>query len=110
MSNTATQPCCAPVLTQVLSPDDAIALAERFKAIADPVRLQILNRLASAPDGLCVCDLVDGLDRSQPTVSHHLKILTTAGLVAREQRGRWVWCHLVVAQVEGLRNVLEPVR
>lgn len=102
------QPCCAPVLTAPLDVDDAVALAARFKAIADPVRLQILSRLSGAPDGVCVCDVVDGLDRSQPTISHHLKILTEAGLVQREQRGRWAWFSVVSDEVEALRNALAP--
>lgn len=102
------QPCCAPVLTDTLHPSDAKDLALRFKAIADPVRLQILNRLAGAPEGVCVCDFVDALDRSQPTVSHHLKVLAEAGLVVREQRGRWAWYTVVDEQVSALRDALAP--
>ncbi len=100
--------CCAPVTAAPLAPSDAEALAERFRAIADPVRLQILNRLAVEPDGVCVCDLVDGLDRSQPTISHHLKVLTGAGLVRREQRGRWAWYHIEADELAGLRSSLAP--
>ncbi len=98
--------CCAPVLYDELGQDEAQALAERFKAIADPVRLQILNRLSSAADGVCVCDIVDGMDKSQPTISHHLKILANVGLVTREKRGRWAWYHLEAAELDGLRKAL----
>ncbi len=101
--------CCAPDAAP-LSVADAEALAERFRAIADPVRLQILNRLASTPGGVCVCDLVDGLDRSQPTISHHLKILTGAALVRREQRGRWAWYHLEADELARLQASLAPAR
>lgn len=101
-----TQTCCAPVMYDHLDVHEAEALAERFKAIADPVRLQIVNRLAAVPDGICVCDMVDGLDRSQPTISHHLKVLANVGLVKREKRGRWVWYRLEAEQFEGLRAAL----
>ncbi len=106
MSLNLIQTCCAPVMEANLSSDEAEALAERFKAIADPVRLQIVNRLAHASEGICVCDLVDGLDRSQPTVSHHLKVLASVGLVQREQRGRWAWYSLDAEQFESLRGAL----
>ncbi len=94
-------------MVDTLDADDAAQLASRFKAIADPVRLQILNRLAAAPDGVCVCDFVEILDRSQPTVSHHLKILAEADLVRREQRGKWAWFSVVDEQVAALRDALE---
>lgn len=103
---TLRQSCCAPLLTDTLDSSDAKQLAARFKAIADPVRLQILNRLAGAPGGVCVCDFVDTLERSQPTISHHLKILSEAGLVAREQRGRWAWYSVVDEEISALRDVL----
>lgn len=106
MGTTVTRACCAPVLHDELGVEQAEALAERFKAIADPVRLQIVNRLSGAADGVCVCDIVDGMDKSQPTISHHLKILANVGLVRREKRGRWAWYHLEAAEFEGLRNAL----
>ncbi len=59
---------------------------------------------------MCVCDLVDVVDRSQPTVSHHLKVLAEAGLVTREKRGRWAWFHIVPARLEELQRVLAPTR
>ncbi|MGI9624519.1 MAG: ArsR/SmtB family transcription factor [Acidimicrobiales bacterium] len=109
MTNTTTIDvgCCAPVLADELTAADADELAGRFKAIADPVRLRILNRLAGAgAEGVCVCDVVAGLDKSQPTISHHLKVLTEAGLVERDQRGKWAWYTVDEAQVASLREAL----
>ena len=103
-----TDACCSPLTVDVIDADDAAQLATRFKAIADPVRLQILSRLAAAPDGVCVCDFVDDLDRSQPTISHHLKVLGDAGLVTREQRGKWAWFHIVAPELDTLADFLTP--
>ncbi|MEM7287867.1 MAG: metalloregulator ArsR/SmtB family transcription factor [Actinomycetota bacterium] len=100
--------CCSPLTVDILDAHDAGQLAARFKAIADPVRLQILSRLAAAPNGVCVCDFVDDLDRSQPTISHHLKVLGDAGLVTREQRGKWAWSHIESAELETLADFLTP--
>ena len=100
--------CCAPLTVDVVDAADAELLAGRFKAIADPVRLQILSRLAAAPDGVCVCDFVDDLERSQPTISHHLKVLADAGLVTREQRGKWAWFSIVAAELDDLADFLRP--
>jgi ArsR family transcriptional regulator, arsenate/arsenite/antimonite-responsive transcriptional repressor len=85
-------PCCGPVATGTLDESGAQVLAGGFAALADPVRLRLLNILATAEAGeVCVCDLTTPVGRSQPTVSHHLRILTEAGLVAGDKRGRWVW-------------------
>ncbi len=74
---------------------DAAELASGFSALADPVRLRVLSILAASPEGeVCVCDFVEPLARSQPTVSHHLKILSQAGLVRGDRRGKWVWYSL----------------
>jgi ArsR family transcriptional regulator len=87
--------CCPSILQAPLGPDDARDLARGFQALADPVRLRVLSMLAAAPNGeVCVCDFVVPLGKSQPTVSHHLKILTEAGLVHGERRGKWVWYSL----------------
>ncbi len=102
----AVERCCTPLTVDVLDATDAELLAARFKAIADPVRLQILSRLAAAPDGVCVCDFVDDLDRSQPTISHHLKVLGEAGLVTRDQRGKWAWFSIVASELDELAHVL----
>src|ERR671937_3109235 len=83
------QPCCAPGAPP-LPKESAEALASRFKALGDPARVAIVNRLAGRGD-VCVCELTEPLGLSQPTVSHHLKRLLDAGLVDREQRGRWAY-------------------
>ncbi len=84
-------PCCAPLATQPLGRGHADQMAAVFKALADPVRLQLLGLiLDSAGREACVCDLVAAFDLSQPTISHHLKVLHTAGLIERDKRGVWV--------------------
>ena len=75
-----------------LQPNEALELARGFSALADPVRLRVLSILAASAEGeVCVCDLVGPLGKSQPTISHHMKILSEAGLVQGERRGKWVW-------------------
>lgn len=87
--------CCPSVLASPLEVAEAATLAQGFSALADPVRLQVLSILASAPEGeVCVCDFVEPTGKSQPTVSHHLKILSEAGLVHGDRRGKWVWYSL----------------
>ena len=99
--------CCAPLLRKRLGRDDAEALATAFKAIADPGRLRLLSFIAGQPGGeACVCNLVAPLGLAQPTVSHHLKVLTDAGLLARERRGTWMFYRLVPERVEALRQAL----
>jgi ArsR family transcriptional regulator len=99
--------CCDPLLTEPLSMDEAGDLAQAFKVLSDPVRLRLLSLVASAPDGeVCGCELVEPVDRSQPTVSHHLSILAEAGLVIREQRGKWAWFRVVPDRVAVLRDAL----
>lgn len=89
---TAPAPRCCPPASASLTDEDAAALARTLKALADPARLRLLSLIAAGEDGeACVCDLVEPVGLSQPTVSHHLKVLTDAGLVAREKRG--VWAH-----------------
>jgi len=107
MTVVAADDCCPAVLSSPLSEARAGDLARDFAVLADPVRLRLLSMLASAPAGeACVCELVDPLERSQPTVSHHLKILGDAGLVVGEKRGRWVWYRPVPERLARLRNVL----
>lgn len=99
--------CCPAVLSSPLSQERAEALARDLAVLSDPVRLRLLSLLASAPTGeACVCELVPPLARSQPTVSHHLKILADAGLIAGEKRGRWVWYRAVPERLGQLRGVL----
>lgn len=101
--------CCDPVLAAPLTETEAEELAAGFRVIADPVRLRLLSLVASAPTGeVCACDLVEPLGRSQPTVSHHLSVLAQAGLLAREQRGRWVWYWAVPERLAVLRDALSP--
>jgi ArsR family transcriptional regulator len=101
--------CCAPLAAQVLGEDDALTLSRQFAALADPVRLRLVSLLATAEDGaICACDLVEPVGRSQPTVSHHLKVLAEAGLVTSERRGRNVWYAVVPAALEALRGALAP--
>ncbi len=83
--------CCPPITEASLDAEEANRLAGVFAVLADPVRLRLFSLIASRPGGSCACDLVEPLGRSQPTVSHHLKALHQAGLVARERRGRWIW-------------------
>jgi ArsR family transcriptional regulator len=99
--------CCAAVLQSRLGRDDAEALATAFKAIADPGRLRLLSFIARQPGAeACVCNLVEPLGLAQPTVSHHLKVLAEAGLLARERRGTWMFYRLVPERVEALREAL----
>ena len=97
--------CCAPVLETPLRESDATELAEVFAALADPVRLRLLNLIATAGE-VCSCDLLAPLGRSQPTVSHHTKVLADAGLIVGEKRGRWVWWSVVPERVSDVRNAL----
>ncbi|MBX9243825.1 winged helix-turn-helix transcriptional regulator [Actinotalea ferrariae] len=101
--------CCAPLQAAPLADAEATELARRFAALSDPVRLRLLNLLATAADGaMCACDLVEPVGKSQPTVSHHLKILREAGLVVSEKRGTNVWYAAVPAALESLRDALAP--
>jgi ArsR family transcriptional regulator len=86
--------CCGGAIDW-LSSDDAERMAHQLAAVADPVRLQVLSIIANAPTGeVCACDFVGPIDKSQPTISHHLKVLAEAGLVEGDKRGRWVWYQL----------------
>lgn len=98
--------CCAPVRTDALEEGQAEVLAKSFAALADPIRLRLLSFITSADGEVCACDLVEPSGRSQPTVSHHMKILFDAGLVTREKRGLWVWYQAVPARLDALRAVL----
>jgi ArsR family transcriptional regulator len=99
--------CCASLLRTRLRRGDAEELATAFKAIADPGRLRLLSFIAGQPGAeACVCHLVEPLGLAQPTVSHHLKVLAEAGLLARERRGTWVFYRLVPERVEALRQAL----
>jgi ArsR family transcriptional regulator, arsenate/arsenite/antimonite-responsive transcriptional repressor len=99
--------CAASVLTAPLDWAQAAELARGFAALGDPARLQILSILAAAPAGeVCVCEFVNPLGKSQPTVSHHLKVLADVGLVEGDRRGKWVWYRLTPGGLESLRSAL----
>lgn len=100
--------CCPSVLTAPLGAEDAGELARGFSALADPVRLRVLSLLAAAPAGeVCVCDFVEPLGKSQPTISHHLKVLSEAGLVHGDRRGKWVWYSLDPGRLADLRAAID---
>lgn len=101
--------CCSPVLAEALTEADAIALAQGFAALGDPIRLRLLSLIAAAGE-CCSCDLERPLNRSQPTISHHTKALADAGLITGEKRGRWVWWRVVPERVASLRDALSPPR
>jgi ArsR family transcriptional regulator, arsenate/arsenite/antimonite-responsive transcriptional repressor len=106
-TTTVSWPCCPSVLAAPLDADEAAALARGFTALADPVRLRVLSILAASDAGeVCVCDFVDPLGKSQPTISHHLKILSEAGLVTGDRRGKWVWYSLDRARLDDLRSAI----
>src|SRR5205814_5242391 len=86
--------CCAPLAAALLSEDEAEATAAVFRALGDPARVRILNALATSTEPVCVCELIEPLGLSQPTVSHHLKKLVDAGILEREQRGKWAYFSL----------------
>ena len=99
--------CCAPLVKEPLGQQDAEQLAARLKALADPARLRLLSIVASSADQeACVCDLIDPVGLSQPTVSHHLKVLTTAGFLTRSQRGTWAYYRLVPDALDGVPRML----
>lgn len=84
--------CCTPAAEVTVGDDDALRLAKVFKALGDPTRVKLLSLITTNADGeMCVCDLTEPVGLSQPTVSHHMKLLVESGLVTREQRGRWAY-------------------
>jgi ArsR family transcriptional regulator, arsenate/arsenite/antimonite-responsive transcriptional repressor len=99
--------CCALLAAPVLDDDEAIATAELFKALADPARVRIVNALAMTDEPVCACEFEPSLGLAQPTVSHHLKKLTEAGLLEREQRGKWAYFSLKRDAVEKLAAVAD---
>ena len=99
--------CCAPLGAPVLDEEEAVATAELFKTLGDPARVRIVNAVARSSEPVCACELYDPLGLSQPTVSHHLKKLVDAGLLEREQRGRWAYFSLRPDAVEKLAAVAD---
>ncbi|MFI9598344.1 ArsR/SmtB family transcription factor [Streptomyces sp. NPDC004069] len=100
--------CCPGLVTAPLDEDQAAELAKPFKALGDPVRLRLLSMIASRAGGeVCVCDLTPAFDLSQPTISHHLKLLRQAGLIDCERRGTWVYYWALPAALDRLAAVLK---
>jgi ArsR family transcriptional regulator len=99
--------CCAPLLRSAIDEEQAAELAEVLKALADPVRLRLVSIVATTESGeICACDLPVLVGRSQPTVSHHLSLLVKAGLLEREQRGKWAWFRLRPERLASLGDAL----
>ena len=99
--------CCAPLSAPTLSDEEAEATAELFKALGDPARVRLVNMLAQSGGEVCMCDLIEPVGLAQPTVSHHMKKLVDAGLVEREQRGKWAYFSLKRDAVEKLAAVAD---
>jgi ArsR family transcriptional regulator, arsenate/arsenite/antimonite-responsive transcriptional repressor len=103
--------CCTPLLRQPITAGQAAGLARMLKALADPVRLQLVSMVAAHDGGeACVCELTGPLGLTQPTISHHLKILVDAGIFTRDKRGVWAYYALVPAALSALAAVLTPPR
>jgi len=103
--------CCSPATGGRIDDTAAESLARRFKALADPNRVKLLSMIAAAEDQeACICDLTEPVGLAQPTISHHMKVLADAGLVAREQRGKWAYYSLVPGILESLADALSPRR
>ncbi len=99
--------CCSPIVGDVLSAADAETLASTLKAVADPARLRLLSLIAAHQGGeACVCDLTEPVGLTQPTVSHHLKVLVDAGLLTRDKRGIWAYYAVIPAALDALAAVL----
>lgn len=102
--------CCAPLAREPLSVEGADLLARALKAMADPARLRLVSIVASSDSGeVCVCDFTEPLGLSQPTVSHHLKILVDAGILGREKRGIWAYYSLVPGALDSLAGMLTRI-
>ena len=99
--------CCSPLTGEVLDADAAEQLARSFKALGDPTRVRLLSLIAATDGGeACVCNLTEPVGLSQPTVSHHMKLLVDAGLVTREQRGKWAYFRVVPDTLNALSKAL----
>jgi ArsR family transcriptional regulator len=103
----ATIACCVPLAAPALSDEDARATAELFRALGDPARVRIVNLLARQGEPVCACEFEPALGLAQPTVSHHLKKLTDAGLLEREQRGKWAYYALSAEALQRLSAIVE---
>ncbi len=109
LSSTSSDPvtCCGALSAPTLTDEQATATADVFKALADPARVRIVNLVAQSPGAVCACDFTVPLGLAQPTVSHHLKKLTDAGLLRREARGKWAYYSLNSEAAERLAEVVD---
>lgn len=104
------QACCPPLTDEVISAENAASLARSLKALADPARLRLVSLIAAHADReACVCDLTEPLGLSQPTVSHHLKVLTDAGFLTRSKRGTWAYYRLVPGALDAVAGLVTAV-
>jgi ArsR family transcriptional regulator, arsenate/arsenite/antimonite-responsive transcriptional repressor len=111
VETTAGLPCCTPISGDVLTAAEAAELAAALKAVADPARLRLLSLIQAYEGGeACVCDLTEPVGLSQPTVSHHLRVLRDAGLVTRERRGAWAYYRAVPTRLAALATALTGTR
>jgi ArsR family transcriptional regulator len=99
-------PDCCPSLAEAIDRTEAEKLAGMFRALADPARVQLLSLIRAQPGGECACNLVEPLELSQPTVSHHLKVLHSAGLLERERRSTWIYYRVRQDRLAGIANAL----
>jgi ArsR family transcriptional regulator len=107
---TAAPTCCSPIAREPITEPDAAELAVLFKAVADPARLRLLSMIGAHPGGeACVCDLTDAFTLTAPTISHHLKVLRTAGLIDCERRGTWVYYWIVPDMVAKVGALFTPL-
>src|SRR5260370_4855250 len=101
--------CSSPLIGEPVNEGTAAGLAQVFKALGDPVRIRLVSLIGAHQGGeVCVCDLTTAFDLTQPTISHHLKVLRQAGIIDSERRGTWVYYRLVPAPPEGLAALLTP--
>ncbi|WP_460737797.1 ArsR/SmtB family transcription factor [Microbacterium neimengense] len=106
---TETGECCSPTPGDALTAEEADSIARTFKALGDPTRVRLLSLIAASRDGeACICDLTEPVGLSQPTVSHHMKLLVDAGLATREQRGRWAYFRVVTDALDRAASALRP--
>src|SRR3984885_12768843 len=110
LSPADTAACCSPLSAGPLSAEQAEQVAPLLKALADPVRLRLMSLIASHEGGeACVCDLNDAFDLSQPTISHHLKVLHDAGLITGDRRGTWIYYRVRPGALTALSQLLLPI-
>ncbi|MFI9844013.1 ArsR/SmtB family transcription factor [Nonomuraea sp. NPDC051941] len=104
--------CCAPLIAEPITEDEAAEMARVFKALGDPIRLRLLSLIGAQEsgrqigDGVCVCELTVAFEVTAPTISHHLKVLREAGLIDSQRRGTWVYYWIIPATLKRLTGVL----